>query len=44
MVFAELKRRRLDRIRTTQLAWLEAALQLGLQSENFLLVEWDFIP
>lgn len=44
VVFAELKRRRLDRIRSTQLDWLEAALQLGLQSENFLLVEWDFTP
>lgn len=42
LVFAELKRRKQDRIRATQLGWLEAALQLGLQPHNFLLVEWDF--
>lgn len=44
LVFAELKRRKQDRIRATQLGWLEAALQLGLQPHNFLLVEWDFAP
>lgn len=42
LVFAELKRRKQDSIRTTQIGWLEAALQHGLQLDNFLLVEWDF--
>jgi hypothetical protein len=42
IVFAELKRLKKDRIRATQPRWLEAGLQMGLQAENFLLVEWDF--
>ncbi|GAA4365850.1 hypothetical protein GCM10023185_36510 [Hymenobacter saemangeumensis] len=42
VVFAELKRLKKDRIRATQPRWAEAGLQVGLQSENFLLVEWDF--
>lgn len=42
VIFAELKRRKKDRIRPTQPRWLEAGLQMGLQPENFLLVEWDF--
>lgn len=42
LVFAELKRRKQDRIRATQLSWLEAALHHGLQPHNFLLVEWDY--
>ena len=41
MVFAELKRHKKDRIRATQPRWLEAALQVGLEPANFLLVEWD---
>ncbi|WP_156126510.1 hypothetical protein [Hymenobacter sp. DG25B] len=41
IVFAELKRLKKDRIRATQPRWLEAGLQIGLQPENFLLVEWD---
>ncbi len=41
VVFAELKRHKKDRIRPTQPRWLEAALQVGLEPENFLLVEWD---
>lgn len=41
IVFAELKRLKKDRIRATQPRWLEAGLQMGLQPENFLLVEWD---
>jgi hypothetical protein len=42
VVFAELKRRKKDKIRATQPQWLKAALQIGLRPENFLLVEWDF--
>ena len=43
VVFAELKRLKKDRLQATQPAWLEAGLKVGLQAENFLLVEWDFI-
>ncbi|MDQ2795438.1 MAG: hypothetical protein M3Y12_15730 [Bacteroidota bacterium] len=43
VVFAELKRFKKDRLQATQPAWLEAGLKAGLQVENFLLVEWDFI-
>ena len=43
VVFAELKRRKKDRMQQTQLKWLAAALQVGLKPENFLLVEWDFL-
>ncbi len=44
IVFAELKRRKRDRVQATQPAWLAAGLQAGLQPENFLFVEWDFLP
>jgi hypothetical protein len=44
VLFAELKRRKKDRLRPTQPRWLAAALQVGLQPTNFLLVEWDFAP
>ena len=44
LLFAECKRRRQDRLRSTQPRWLAASLQAGLQPENFLLVEWDFLP
>ena len=43
VVFAELKRRKQDQMQKTQLKWLTAALQAGLESENFLLIEWDFL-
>lgn len=42
ILFAELKRRKKDRLQTTQPRWLEAGLQAGLQPENFMLVEWGF--
>ena len=42
LLFAELKRRKQDRVRATQHRWLAAGLQVGLQAENFLLVEWAF--
>lgn len=44
VLFAELKRRRRDRLQATQPRWLAAGLQAGLQPKNFLLVEWDFAP
>jgi hypothetical protein len=40
VVFAESKRRSKDEIRQTQLAWLEAAMQSGLDASAFLIVEW----
>lgn len=42
VLFAETKRRSKDRIRATQLRWLEAALALGLETSSFLIVEWTF--
>jgi hypothetical protein len=41
VVFAESKRRRRDRIRKTQLRWMEAALDVGVPPESFLIVEWS---
>lgn len=41
VVFAEAKLRRQDRIRDTQLRWLEAALDVAVPLESFLLVEWS---
>jgi hypothetical protein len=40
VVFAESKRKSKDEIRQTQLAWLEAAMQTGLDASAFLIVEW----
>jgi hypothetical protein len=41
--FLELKRRKRDKIRDTQAAWLEAALAEGLSVNDFAIVEWDFV-
>jgi len=43
IVFAELKRRANDKIRNTQINWLEAALKCGLEPESFLVVEWTLV-
>ena len=40
LVFAESKKRSRDRLRGTQLRWLEAALRCGCSVEDFLVVEW----
>lgn len=40
LIFAESKKQRKDRIRGTQVRWLEAALRCGLKPEDFLVVEW----
>lgn len=40
VIFAESKRKTMDEIRLTQLRWLEAALQTGLDASAFLIVEW----
>ncbi|MDO7887106.1 hypothetical protein [Hymenobacter cheonanensis] len=43
LIFAECKRHRKDKLQATQPRWLQAGLAAGLQPENFLLVEWDFL-
>ena len=43
-LFAEAKHSKKDKIRETQLHWLAAALECGLSEQNFLLVEWSFMP
>jgi hypothetical protein len=43
-LFAESKRRRKDRIRDSQRTWLEAALELGMGLNQFLVVEWGLAP
>ncbi len=40
VIFAESKRKSMDEIRPTQLRWLEAAIQTGLDASAFLIVEW----
>ncbi|MEK7107193.1 MAG: hypothetical protein AAB899_03330 [Patescibacteria group bacterium] len=40
-LFVELKRRKKDNVQTTQIEWLTAAIELGLTTNNFVLVEWD---
>lgn len=42
ILFAEIKRRKQDKVRSTQHKWLSAGLEAGLKAENFLLIEWDF--
>jgi hypothetical protein len=41
VLFAESKRRRRDRIRSTQVAFLEVALATSYQPDDLLVVEWD---
>jgi hypothetical protein len=40
-LFAESKRNKKDSLRNSQKRWLEAALGVGLKSDNFLIVEWS---
>ena len=40
VIFAESKRRQKDKIRETQIKFLESALNCGLSKESFLIVEW----
>ena len=40
-VFAESKCTGHDKMRSTQIRWLEAALRFGLPIESFLIVEWS---
>jgi hypothetical protein len=41
--FVESKRRKRDRIRDSQRTWLEAALGIGMTTEQFLVVEWALV-
>lgn len=41
LLFAELKRKGKDRIRSTQISWFDAALKSGLSIDDFLFIEWD---
>ena len=43
-LFAELKRKSHDHIRDSQRRWLAAALEEGLDSRNFLIIEWEIKP
>ncbi len=42
ILFAESKLSGKDRIRSTQIKWLQSALKAGFAAKNFLLVEWSF--
>lgn len=42
IIFAESKRLKRDSVRSTQLNWLKAGLNSGLETSNFMIVEWDF--
>lgn len=41
LAFTESKKQKKDRLRGTQLRWLEAALRCGCTVEDFLVVEWS---
>ena len=40
-IFAELKRKSKDKIRLSQIEWLQSALRSGLGKTNFLIAEWE---
>ncbi len=44
LVFAESKRAKRDRLRNTQVRWLEAAMGCGCGVEDFVVVEWALTP
>ena len=41
VAFAESKRRGSDKLRLSQVRWLQAALEAGIPLECFLIVEWS---
>ena len=43
LIFAESKRSKKDFIQSTQNEWLNAAFEVGLKRENFLMVEWTVL-
>lgn len=40
-LFVELKKKKEDKIRMTQIEWLKAALDLGLDKDTFFIAEWE---
>jgi len=44
LVFAESKKAGKDKLRGTQLRWVEAAMRCGVSAEDFLVVEWSLAP
>ncbi len=42
IVFAESKRHKQDKIQSTQIRWLEAAMRAGIKPEQFLVIQWEF--
>ncbi len=43
-LFVEVKLAGKDRLRPTQLGWLDAALRCGFTASQFLIVDWEFTP
>lgn len=41
ILFLEAKRKKHDRIRSTQIKWLKASLAYGLKCNNFIIIQWD---
>jgi hypothetical protein len=41
-IFIESKRHKADKIRDTQVRWLESGLAAGLNPDDFLIAQWDF--
>ncbi len=42
ILFAEVKRKKKDSMRSTQYWWLQSALTVGVPLDSFMLVEWEF--
>jgi len=40
-VFVELKKKKEDKIRQTQIQWLKAATNMGLEQSTFIIAEWS---
>lgn len=41
ILFLEAKRKKRDRIRSSQIDWLKASLAYGLNCNNFIIIQWD---
>jgi hypothetical protein len=41
LIFSEVKHQGHDRIRQTQLKWIDSAIKCGLKQTSFLIVEWS---
>lgn len=41
-IFVESKRSKADKIRKTQIQWMESAIATGLFADDFLIAQWDF--